>query len=238
MSIIGKWIQKTYQTILSEYKLVLNQWYKGTGGGSGDYNMFEDWSQEKMDKYDVSMIYDHTIIADRPPILIDGYAKKRKYITIMFLLDSKKDLLLASKYDPVKIGMGEAGVGREDDSSNIYASQKSVNSKVSSITTKTTPEEDAQIMVKTVLNLVMDKEREANSKPKENLTIESQSLSELMQLVDMYMKNLEYRRGRGTLSPEREEKINTQMDYIMEIIEDRQSNKKRCCDDNDGMKNN
>ena len=119
--------------------------------------MFEDWTTEKMDKYDVDPeVYDHTIIADRPPILIDGYAQHRKYITMLFLLDNRKDLLLASKYDPVQIGLGEAGMNRHD-------SSPSTNSKVSSRTPKTSspykvpprksPEEEAQDMVKMSLVL-------------------------------------------------------------------------------------
>ena len=228
--------------------MVLKNWYKGTGGGSGDDNMFEDWTKEKMDKYDVDpMIYDHTIVADHPPILIDGYAKHRKYITMLFLWDKKKDLLLASKYDPILIGLGEAGVEREDDSSIPSLSHKSSNSKVSSITTnnssplrtkaKSNPEEEAKEVARTFLNLVMDREKEKEKEvalaQNEDLVLEHQSLSELMQLIDIYMKNIEYRRSRGSLTPDREEKINSQIDYITQIIEDRQWNKKRRREDDD-----
>ena len=70
--------------------------------------MFEDWAQEKVDTYDVDpTIYDHTVITDRSPVLLDGHAKQRKCITMMFLWDNKKYLLLASKYDPMKIGITE-----------------------------------------------------------------------------------------------------------------------------------
>ena len=61
---------------MSEYKIVLKQWYKGTGGGSGDYNMFQDWSQEKVDKYNTDpTIYNHTVIANYPPVLINDMSQ-------------------------------------------------------------------------------------------------------------------------------------------------------------------
>ena len=63
---------------MTEYKAVLKLWYKGTGGGSGDTSIFEDWTKEKLDKYDIDPnLYDHTIVNKRPLILMDGYAKKR-----------------------------------------------------------------------------------------------------------------------------------------------------------------
>ena len=58
-----KWCQKTYGVIMTEYKAVLKLWYKGTGGGSGNTSMFEDWTKEKLDKYDIDPnLYDHTIV--------------------------------------------------------------------------------------------------------------------------------------------------------------------------------
>ena len=218
---------------MTEYKSILNDWYKGTGGGSGEYNMFEDWSQEKLDKYDVDpLIYDHTVIEDRPPIMIDGYAKQKKYLTMMFLWDNKKDLLLASKYDPVKIGMGEAGIEREneDNTAPILASTSplrlsSLTSPSGSLKSKNI-EEEAASMVKTVLSLVMDKEATVK-KNDSDLALENQSLGELIKLVDMYTKTIEMRRSSGRLSEEQESRINSQIDYIMDIIEDRQGNRKR-----------
>ena len=74
----GKWCQKTFTTIMTEYKAVLHNWYKGTGGGSGDITMFGNWSSEKLDRYDIDPdLYDHTRIEDRPPIMIDVYTKHK-----------------------------------------------------------------------------------------------------------------------------------------------------------------
>ena len=74
----GKWIEKVYKTTLKEYKIVLKDWYAGTGGGSGDSTMFKDWDQEKLNKYDIDpQVYDHTNVSERPSILIDNYAKRK-----------------------------------------------------------------------------------------------------------------------------------------------------------------
>ena len=73
--------------------------------------MFEDWSEEKLDKYDVFVEnYDHANVKARPSILTDDYCYKKKYLTIVFLWDEEKYYILGSKYDPLSIEIGEAGV--------------------------------------------------------------------------------------------------------------------------------
>ena len=75
----GKWCEKTYKNTLTEYKIILKDWFKGTGGGSGASTMFEDWSSEKLNSYDVDpAVYDHSDVKMRPSILIDNYAKKKE----------------------------------------------------------------------------------------------------------------------------------------------------------------
>ena len=104
--------------MLVEYKSILKLWYSGTGGGSGDKSLFETWSDEKLTKYEINMDnYDHCDIAERPSILFDGYSKRKKYLTIIFLWDELTDMLLCSKYDPFKMGKGEAGFRQDSDSS-------------------------------------------------------------------------------------------------------------------------
>ena len=74
----GKWCEKIFKTVLTEYKIILRDWFKGTGGGSGVTLMFENWSSKKQNKYDIDpSIYDHSDIKARPSILIDNYAKKK-----------------------------------------------------------------------------------------------------------------------------------------------------------------
>ena len=71
-------VPKGITTVLTEYKVILRDWFKGNGGGSGVTTMFEEWSSEKINKYDVDpAIYDHSDIKSRPSILIDNYAKKK-----------------------------------------------------------------------------------------------------------------------------------------------------------------
>ena len=76
---------------MNEYKGVLKLWYKGTRRGSGEHSMFQDWTQDKLDRYDIDpKVYDHTIVNKRPAILMDGYAKRKKYLTVLFILDKKR----------------------------------------------------------------------------------------------------------------------------------------------------
>ena len=90
-----------------QYKACLKEWHKGTGGGSGLAIEFESWDKCKFEKYD------HTNISSRPPILMNLYAKqKQPYVTLIHLCDKKSDHLLSSRYDPIKIGMGEPGISR------------------------------------------------------------------------------------------------------------------------------
>lgn len=132
---------------------MLKDWYNGTGCGLGASSMFQDLSTEKLNAYDVDpAVYNHSDIKICPSILIDNYAKKKRYLTIIFLWDETKDFILASKYDSLKIGFGEAGVaGRfteENDMSPISNSlttpSKSLNGSAKK---KESMEEEATQMV-------------------------------------------------------------------------------------------
>ena len=196
-----------------------------------------------MNKYDIDpQVYDHTNVAERPSILMDNYAKKKKYITMIFLWDETKDLILASKYDPLKIGMGEAGIARNrsDVGSNTESPERAAKGK-----NKKTPEEEAQIMMKTVVDLFYEKEEAAKKKASDNSistisdsfgNFKEESLSDLMKLHDMYMSNLKFHKENGTLTNERESKLMSKIDNIFDIIEEKQSNHKRrrVTNDNDG----
>ena len=112
------------------YKGVLKDWFKGTGGGSGLCTEFEGWNDEKLERFDVDLdTYDHTDIASRPAVLINGYCKQRiPYLTAIHLWDKVSDYLLSSRHDPVKIGRGEGGFdGTPDDFSSM--SDSSPNAK-------------------------------------------------------------------------------------------------------------
>ena len=90
-----------YYTVLTEYKEYIVQWHKGTSGGSGLSSKFESWSKEKLDKFDIDPeIYDHTDVAARPSILMEGYTKKNPYLTAIFMWDITLDHILFTKYVP------------------------------------------------------------------------------------------------------------------------------------------
>ena len=194
--------------------------------------MFEDWSTEKLNAYDVDpAVYDHSDISMRPSILIDNYAKKKKYLTMIFLWDETKDFILASKYDRLKIGVGEAGVaGRfdeEDDMSGITNSLTTPSNATHSSTKKReSVDEEAKKMVQAVVNLVMVEEKK-HKKDEMDKELENQSLSDLTDLHKMYMTNFSFHRENGTLSDKRKTGMLAQIDYIFSIIESRGNNKKR-----------
>ena len=162
--------------------------------------MFQDWSEEKLNKYDINpKIYDHTNVQDCPSILMDNYAKKRKYITIIFLWDEKKDLILASKYDPLKIGIGEAGTTRQG--ADAICALKDHETRSPRMKKKKTPEEEAQVMMKTVVDLFYEKEEAISVSTMSDSFGKEETLSDLVKQHDMYMNNLKFHKENGTLTP-------------------------------------
>ena len=194
--------------------------------------MFQDWSTEKLNAYDIDpAVYDHSDIKMRPSILIDNYSKKKKYLTMIFLWDETNDFILASKYESLKIGLGEAGLdGRFDNDDDISVISNSITSPSKSRKVKPTKsvtvEEEATEMVQTVVNLVMQNEAK-NKKIDRDHELENQSLSDLTELHKMYMTNFSFHKENGTLSSKRETEMLSQIDYIFSIIENRGKNKKR-----------
>ena len=228
----GKWCHKVYRTVLTEYKAMLYKWYKGTGGGSGDKTMFQDWSEEKLDKYDViAEEYDHSNVKDRPSVLIDNYSKK-KYLTIIFLWDEEKDYILGSKYNPFSIGIGEAGINDKDDSTVSQITMRSTPDKPKA---KLSAAEEATALVASVFSLVNDKKETSKD---DMMGIEDQSLAELMQLHEMYLSNFNFKKDNGMLTDDTKVSMMQKMDRIFEIIEARSSGKKRSIDDIDNNSNN
>ena len=114
------WIREVYKVTLQEYKEVLHEWNKGTGGGSGLQDKFETWTDAKLNKYDIDpSVYDHCDVASRPSILMEGYAKRKSYLTVIFMWDEKKEYILSSKYTPVRKGRSEAGLSSKSSSSSL-----------------------------------------------------------------------------------------------------------------------
>ena len=49
-SITGMWVKHVWDTTQVKYKAVLKNWFKGTGGRSGDRTLFDGWSDGKLYK--------------------------------------------------------------------------------------------------------------------------------------------------------------------------------------------
>ena len=104
---------------MTEYKGILNDWNKGTGGGPSLDRYFKGWSEEKLNKYDINLeTYNHTIVLDRPPILIENYirdAAKKPYLAVIQMCDDLLHNLLSSILDPLITKGGEVGVALSSD---------------------------------------------------------------------------------------------------------------------------
>ena len=227
----GRWCEKVYRTVLTEYKAMLYKWYKGTGGGSGVSTMFQNWSDEKKDRYDVIVEeYDHSNVKERPSILIDNYSKK-KYLTIIFLWDEEKDYILGSKYNPVSIGIGEAGIINMEEETTV--SQMTSRSPPPKVKGTMSSAEEATALVASVFSLVNVKQESS----KEDMAIEEQSLAELMKLHEMYLSNFNFKKDNGMMTEDVKVKMMNKMDRILEIIEERSAGKKRSIDEVDNISN-
>ena len=117
-----------YNTTLTEYKGVLNKWFKGTGGGSGLAVHLESWSDAKLEKYNINIDnYDHTDVSNRPAILFDKYHNDshKPYLTIIHLWDAATHNLLSSRYDPFCVKGSEVGMLENDsEDSSLTSSSK------------------------------------------------------------------------------------------------------------------
>ena len=68
--------------------------------------MFESWSDEKKDKYEIDEDkYDHTDVIGRPTILFNQYCNYRTpFLMVIHLWDKGRYYILSSLRDPLKIG--------------------------------------------------------------------------------------------------------------------------------------
>ena len=103
---------------------------------------------------------------------------------MIFLWDKTKEFILASKYERLNIGIGEAGMtGRfeDDDDTRGISTSITTPSKLTkgSGKKKITVEEEAINMVQTVVNLVMAEDGK-NKEAEKNNKLENQSLAELI----------------------------------------------------------
>ena len=89
-------------------KVCLKKWHKGTGRSSGFSTMFEGWSDEKKDTYEIDKgKYDHTNVSGIPAILFNQYCNhSMPSFEIIHLWDKGSSYLVSSRRDSLKIGRG------------------------------------------------------------------------------------------------------------------------------------
>ena len=228
---------------------MLKNWFKGTGGGTGDCSLFEGWSDEKLEKYDIDPdTYDHTNIATRPAIMMEGYCPQRvPFLTVIYMWDKKVDFLLSSRHDPITIGLGEPGmstasIDNVDNVSTITSDtcsgsprKRGPNKKQKGATTVEG--------VDTMISNVMDYLKKSNSENEENkkrpardvdeLLLENRPLTELFALIEQHQKHLKLLKDNDMLSDDKKLSIITEIEDIFEMVKSRSNrNKKRSADDN------
>ena len=71
---------------------------------------------KKLETYNIDIdIYYHTIVKDRPPIILADYCKKiTPYLTVIFLWDKISDYLLSSRHNKLVIDRGKFGMADSD----------------------------------------------------------------------------------------------------------------------------
>ena len=184
-----------WKTTLKQYKDILVQWFKGTGGGSGVPKEFESWDDEKYNQYDVDPdTYDHTNISSRPPILMNLYSTHRlPYITVIHLWDHLSDGLLASKHNPLKIGSGEPGMN---------------SSSTSSLSSTSTPDkkrkaiEESSKNVTDCMKTFIDMCNQNTKVDTPTSTVDNMSIDELYKLMDQQKSHLRFLKEMDELSEE------------------------------------
>ena len=177
------------------------KWFLGTGGGDGRLTMFENWDEEKFQKYNVSRdSYDHHDIAARPTILIDKYHKhKHPYLTMIHLWDQLKYVILSYKYDPLDSGKEEAGMPQDDStlSSLSSASASRRNNRSPTRRGKSNDKGDGGTIRETMREMITlmsnsEKSPAKRSRDDDEARITSNSIEALYKLYDKHMNHLNF----------------------------------------------
>ena len=197
--------------------------------------MFEGWSDEKLDQYDIDPeTYDHTNILSRPPILLANYCKQRTpYLTVIHLWDKLSDYLLSSRHDTLCIGIGEMGM---EDSTSGESPNKGERRRKN---------EDPPVGLNDAFNSVINLCNESvgfRNKPESNedLKIENQSLSSLIALIEQHKSHLAFLKENDMCDDDRKGEIMNEIENIFIIINSRSKtgkNKKRDRDTRNSDKN-
>ena len=162
--------------------------------------MFEGWSDEKLQHYDVDPeTYDYTDISSRPAILLANYCTQRTpYLTVIHIWDKMSDYLLSSRHSPLDIGRGE--VGLTDTNSITRTSTPSGKERIPP------PPKGLDDVIKSVIDLY----NEVNGKskaymPAEDLAVENQPLSSLFGLIEEHKLHLAFLKDNNMCGEGRKE---------------------------------
>ena len=199
-----------WKTTHKQYKDVLVQWFKGTGGGAGVPKEFESWDDEKYNKYNVDPDnYDHTNIASRPPILMNLYTTNRvPYITIIHLWDHLSDGLLSSKHNPLQIGRGEPGMN----------SPTSTLTSTSTTSKKRKAVEDASQNVTECMKTFISMCNQSTKAHTPSSKVHEMSVEELYKLMEQQKSHLRFLKEMDDLSEEEKASTMKQIKEINELI--------------------
>jgi len=248
------WVKHIWDTTHVLYKAVLKNWFKGTGGGTGDCSFFEGWSDEKLEKYNIDPdIYDHTNISTCPAVMMEGYCpQKVPFLTVIFMWDKKVDFLLSSRHDPITIGLGEPGmstasIDNVDNVSTITSDtctgsprRRGPNKKKKGTTTVEG--------VDTMISNLMDYLKKSNSENEENrkqptrdvdeLLLENCPLTELFALIEQHQNHLKLLKDNDMLTDDKKIGIITEIEDIFEMVNSRTNRNKKQSADDSSLKSN
>ena len=215
------------------YKAVLKNWFKGTGGGSGDRALFEGWDDARLSRYNIDMdTYDHTDVSSRPAILIDSYSKQKyPFLTIIHLWDKDADYLLSSKHDPLKIGRGEPGMTPVDDQLSLLTQDStksaSTSPRMNSLKRKAgASAKNVENMMQSIISMCRDNDSQYNPeapKKKENDSVENLPIDQITNLIEQHQKHLKCLQDNKMCTDEKKNKIFAETDRLFSIISNRTS---------------
>ena len=220
------WAKHIWDSTLVSYKAALNDWHKGTGGGSGLETEFEKWADDKFEKYGIDHEnYDHTDVSSRPLVLFDLYSKnKEPYLTVIRLWDNQVQNLLCAKYDPIFLGTGEVGmnVDRGDDSVN-RTSPIRVKKRKGVVTDSALELSDVLTSIKTLCDTNKSTLVTTNSQEKKQKGIEFMTLDDLYKTVDQYKRQIEFLEEMGMLDETEKMEMVNKTKVIFEEVNKRTS---------------
>ena len=210
-----------FKTTHKQYKDILVQWFKGTGGGSGLATEFETWDSAKYEKYDIEEgTYDHTDVAARPAILFNMYSSNRHpYLTVIHMWDQLSDGLLSSKHNPLRIGRGEPGISPTSCSTLTSASSSNQTGNKRKVL-----DESAQSVtecMKTFIDMCSSNSTSKDTKSKKLCKVDDMNVEQLYKLMDQQKNHLTFMTEIGSLSDKEKQESITQIKKLNVLIMDK-----------------